>query len=231
MEKFTIIIPVYNEEELIVENTDKLIKYLQKISKNFEIIVVDNGSTDKTVEIGSKIEKKYPKKFKIFSISEKGYVGFAFREGVKNSSYDKIISLDMDLSIELDFVPRCLKLLDENSIVIGSKRVGEQNRQWYRVFASNTFIWLTKTILGLEYEDYSMGAKGFRKKDIEKYLGHIDKGSAYVYEITYWVEKEGKKITQIPTICHDTRKSKFNIIDESLYRFRNLITLWLFKKV
>jgi glycosyltransferase involved in cell wall biosynthesis len=231
MSNFTVIIPVYNEEELIVENTGKLIKCLQKISENFEIIIVDNGSTDKTVKLGKKIEKKYPEKFKILSIPEKGYVGFAFREGVKNSKYDKIISLDMDLSIELDFVPRCLELLENNSIVIGSKKVGEQQRQWYRVFASNIFIWLTKTILDLEYEDYSMAAKGFRKKDIEKYLEHIDKGSAYVYELTYWVEKEGKKITQIPTICNDTRKSKFKIIDESLYRFRNLITLWLFKKV
>jgi glycosyltransferase involved in cell wall biosynthesis len=225
----SIIIPVYNEEELIVKNTERLIGYLEKISENFEIITVDNGSTDRTVKLGKELEKKYPKKFKILSIPEKGYVGFAFRKGVRNSKYNKIISLDMDLSIELDFIKRCVNLLEKNSIVIGSKKVGEQNRQWYRVFASNVFIWMTKTILGLEYEDYSMGAKGFRKSDIEKYLDYIDKGSAYVYELTYWLEREGKNIVQIPTICKDNRKSKFNIIDESLYRFRNLITLCFFE--
>ncbi len=231
MKDFTIIIPVYNEEEMIVQNIGRLIKYLEKLTKNFEIIIVDNGSTDKTIELGRKLQKKYPKKFRTLSIPEKGYVGFAFRKGVKSSTYDKIISLDMDLSIELDFIPKCVELLDDNSIVIGSKKVGKQTRQWYRVLASNIFVWLTKNILDLEYEDYSMGAKGFRKKDIKKYLKHIDKGSAYVYELTYWVKKEGKKITQIPTICHDIRKSKFNIIDESLYRLRSLITLWLFKKM
>jgi len=228
---FTIIIPVYNEEELIVKNADKLVEYLKKLKENFEIIIVDNGSTDKTIELGKSLEKKYQKKFKILTIPEKGYVGFAFREGVKNSSYDKIISLDMDLSIDLNFIPRCIDLLDNNSIVIGSKKVGKQNRQWYRVFASNIFIWLTKLILNLGYEDYSMAAKGYRKKDIQKYLKHIDKGSAYVFELTYWVKKEGKNIAQIPTICNDTRKSKFNIIDESLYRLRNLITLWLLKRI
>jgi len=172
---FTIIIPVYNEEELIVKNADKLVEYLKKLKENFEIIIVDNGSTDKTVELGKSLEKKYQKKFKILTIPEKGYVGFAFREGVKNSSYDKIISLDMDLSIDLNFIPRCIDLLDNNSIVIGSKKVGKQNRQWYRVFASNIFIWLTKLILNLGYEDYSMAAKGYRKKNKKKYLKHINK--------------------------------------------------------
>ena len=114
---FTIVIPVYNEEELIVKNTEKLIKYLGKFSNNFEIIIVDNGSIDKTVEFGKNLEKKYPKKFKMLSIPEKGYVGYAFRKGVKNSIYDKIISLDMDLSIDIKFVHECVKLLDNNSMV------------------------------------------------------------------------------------------------------------------
>lgn len=228
---FTVIIPVYNEEEIIVQNTERLANYLKRLGNNFEIIVVSNGSTDKTVELGKELEEKYLKKFKIFSIPQKGYVGFAFRKGVKKASYDKIISLDMDLGIDLNFIPRCVKLLDKNSVVIGSKKVGTQYRKWYRVLASNVFIFLVKIILGLEYEDYSMAAKGFRKKDIMRYLGYIDKGSAYVFELIYWLKNEGKKITQIPTLCHDTRNSKFNLIDESIYRLRNLITLWLFKKV
>jgi len=230
MKDFTIVIPVYNEEELIVQNTEKLINYFGR-SNNFEIIVVNNGSTDKTVDLGKQLEKKYPGRFKMLSIPQKGYVGFAFREGVKNSKFDKIISLDMDLSIDLNFVPNCVELLDNHSIVIGSKKVGKQQRQWYRVFASNVFIGMTKAALSLNYEDYSMAAKGFRKNDIMKYLNHIDKGSAYVYELAYWLNKEGKKITQIPTSCNDTRKSKFSLADESLYRFRNLITLWLFKRI
>jgi len=228
---FTIVIPVYNEEELMVKNTEKLMKYLGKFSNNFEIIIVDNGSIDKTVELGKNLEKKYPKKFKMLSIPEKGYVGYAFRRGVKNSSYDKIISLDMDLSINLKFVPECVKLLDNNSMVIGSKKVGGENRKWYRTVPSSVFVWMTKIILDLGYDDYSMGAKGYKKNDIMKYLSYIDKGSAYVNELAYWLKKDNKNIVQIPTICNDTRKSKFNMIDEILYRFRNLMTLWLFKKV
>src|SRR3989338_2117599 len=186
MKDFTIVIPVYNEEELIVRNTEKLIKYLEKTGKNFEIILVDNGSIDRTPELGRELEKKYTGIFKILFIREMGHVGFAFRKGVKNSSSNKIISLDMDLSIDMNFVPKCLSLLDENSIVIGAKKVGKQKRQWYRIFASNIFIWLVKVLLGLEYEDYSMAAKGFKKKDVMKYLKYIDKGSAYVFELVYW---------------------------------------------
>ncbi len=231
MKGLSVLIPVYNEEDLIIRNGERLIKFLQGIEKNFEIIVVDNGSNDRTVELGKLLEKKYPSKFKILSIPQKGHVGFAFRKGVRKANSNKIISLDMDLSIDLDFIPKCIRLLDENSIVIGAKKVGGQKRQWYRVLASSVFIWLTKTILEMEYEDYSMAAKGFIRKDIMKYLKHIDKGSGYVYELTYWLKNDGRKIIQIPTKCHDVRKSKFNIIDESIYRLRNLLTLWLFKKM
>ncbi len=231
MKDFTIVIPVYNEEELIVRNTERLIKYLEKTGKKFEIILVDNGSIDRTPELGRELEKKYTGIFKILFIREMGQVGFAFRKGVKGSSSNKIVSLDMDLSIDMNFIPKCVDLLDKNSIVIGAKKAGKQKRQWYRIFASNIFIWLVKALLGLEYEDYSMAAKGFKKKDIIKYLKYIDKGSAYVFELVYWLKKTNKKIVQTPTSCNDIRKSKFNIIDESLYRFRNLVTLLLFKKI
>ncbi len=227
----SIVIPVLNEEEIIIDNTRKLISFLKKLGVEHEIIIVNNGSTDSTQEKGKFLEKKYTPIVKFISIKKKGAVGWAFREAVINSKYDKIVSLDMDLSVDLNFIPKCLELLNDYNIVVGSKKVGSQRRPLYRRFASTVFIFMTKILLDLSFSDYSMAAKGYRKKNIIEDVKKVDKGSSYVIELIYFTKKRDLKIKQIPVYCRDTRKSKFNFIDEVFYRFRSLLTFWFLERI
>jgi len=220
-----IIIPVYNEEGIIIENTEKLVIFLDKLYSEYEIIICSNGSTDSTPEKGRELEQKFPGKVRFFHLDDRG-VGLAFEKMVNEASYDKIISVDMDLSVDLSFIPICVNLLNKNSIVIGSKKLGLQRRSFFRKFASNTFIFLVKILLGLNFHDYSIAAKGYRKKDIIDRLSEIDHGSSYVIDVIYFAKKKGLRIKEIPVYCHDIRKSKFNIYQESIYRFNNLLKLW-----
>ena len=230
MKKFSLIIPIYNEEKIIVKNTERLIKFLNKFSKNYQIILCDNGSTDETPNLGKRLEKKYPKKIKFIRIEKRG-VGHAFKKAVLSSSYNNLISMDMDLSVDLNFIPKCLKLLNENSIVVGSKTVGSQERLFYRRFISESYILLTKFLLGINFSDYSIGAKGYRKKDIIGKIKEINSGSFYVNMLIYYVKKKNKKVVEIPVFCHDTRKSKFNLMDEIFYRLKNLLSFWFREKI
>ena len=116
---FSIIIPVFNEEKIIVENTESIINFLNNLQTPYEIIIVDNGSTDNTGKKGKFLEKKYPKNVRFFSIDKRGAVGWVFREAVIVAKYDKIISVDMDLSVDLSFIPKCLELLNDHNIIIG----------------------------------------------------------------------------------------------------------------
>ena len=209
----TIAIPVYNEEKIIERNTKKLVDFLNKKRIKYEIIICDNGSTDRTVELGRKLEKKY-KNVKFFSIYKKGAVGWAFRKCVMHAKYNKIISVDMDLSVELDFILKCDTLLEEFNLVVGSKVMGNQKRSFLRTFVSKTFILLARVTLGIRSSDYSMAAKGYRKNDIRPYLLFINKGSAYVMQLIYFIEKRKKKITQVPVMCDDRRRSRFSFVEE-----------------
>ena len=129
---FSIVIPVYNEEELIEKNTKRLIKFLDENKcKEYEIILADNGSADKTKELGAKLSKIDIIKF--ISVAEKG-PGLAFKDAILNAKYNKIISADMDLSVELKFILKAVKLLGEYDIVVGSKITGEQKRSFFRKF-------------------------------------------------------------------------------------------------
>jgi glycosyltransferase involved in cell wall biosynthesis len=218
----SILIPVYNEQKIMEKSVSELREFLKKSRLKYEIIICNNGSTDNTEKIGWKLSRL--KNVTFFSIPKKGSVGTAFSESLKMAKHDKIISLDMDLSIDFLFITDCNKLLDNYDIVMGSKTIGDQKRSFSRKLVSNMYIILTDFLFGITYSDYSMAAKGYRKSKITGYT--VGKGSSYVMETVYFGSRDNLKIKEIPVSCVDTRKSKFSrtqeVIDRSvaLIKFR-----------
>ena len=221
----TVFIPVYNEDELLVKNTLNLLKYMNNLNVPFEVILGSNGSVDDTVNFARELSMQYdPVRF--FHITFKG-VGRAFKEGIRMAAYERIVTVDMDLSITLDFIPEAYRLLDNSDIVIGSKITGEQQRSWIRIAASNIFISLAGRFLHINYHDYSIAAKGYRKDLLEKYSDYIDDHTFYVVEIVQRASRDGYRIMEVPVNCMDMRESRFNLLHEGVYKFGHLFRLWL----
>jgi len=221
----TVFVPVYNEEALMASHTRRLLAYLDTLGRPYEILIGSNGSTDGTVRIAGELCHAYPR-VRLFHLPEKG-VGRAFKEGVRISRYDRIVTVDMDLSIHLGFIKEASRLLDQYDMVIGSKITGSQERAWIRRLASISFIRLAGSLLRIHFNDYSIAAKGYRKSLVERYLPHLDDQTFYVVQLVYWASREGKGLTEIPVACKDLRGSRFNLIHEGLYKFGNLFWLWL----
>lgn len=221
----TILIPVFNEQEIIEANTNTLVKHMETLSLPFEIIILSNGSTDGTNNLGRSLADSH-ECVRFFELPEKG-VGRAFRLGVEQASFDLIISVDMDLSIDLGFIRRAVHILENYEIVVGSKKMGSQNRKLWRKAGSTTFIICVRILLGLPFEDYSIAAKGYHRKTIIKYLDRIDYGTSYVLDIIYHTMADGGLALEIPVFCEDYRASKFNLVNEALYRFKNVFLLWI----
>ncbi|MEE8401817.1 MAG: glycosyltransferase family 2 protein [Candidatus Hydrothermarchaeaceae archaeon] len=219
---YTVLVPVYNEEEILVQNTERLAQYLDGLNRPYEIIILSNGSTDATEPKGRGLGIK---SVRFFAIPERG-VGIAFKKGVSEARGDYIISIDIDLTTDLKFIPEALKLLEGHHIVIGSKKVGREKRSLLRVLLSGGYIFLVKILLGMDYLDYSIGAKAYRKGEVVEALEALDRGSSYVIEIIYRARAMKKKIIEIPVFCEDSRKSKFNLASEVLHRFKNLLRLF-----
>jgi glycosyltransferase involved in cell wall biosynthesis len=224
MQNFSIIIPVYNEEEIIKQNTFMLLSYLKNEfpKKKYEIIICSNGSNDKTNQIGIELSKKN-KLIKFISLNQKG-AGIAFKHALNKAKYDFLISIDMDLSTDLSFINQALELSFSNDIIIGSKRLGNQKRFFLRTFLSKSYLFLVRLLLGLRYNDYSISSKAYKKDSIKNMLNN-DNGTFYVIRIIYIAYKRGLSIIEIPVNCFDKRKSKFNIFNEVFYRFWKLIKL------
>lgn len=224
----TIFCPVFNEQDIIVENTERLLTYLKALDLSFEIIIGSNGSTDKTQELAKNLCRKHDQ-IKFFHLPEKG-VGAAFVKGATMAKYSNLITVDMDLSIDLEFIPKANALLDTHDIVIGSKITGDQKRPWIRKSVSNLFIQLARVLLGIGFHDYSIAAKAYHIQAIKKYLAYADNLTFYVVKIVYHASIDGLAITEVPVSCHDMRESRFNLIHEGFYKFGNLFLLWARKK-
>jgi len=226
---FSVFMPVYNEEDILVSNTERLISYLEKFGVDFEIIIGSNGSDDRTPSLGEMLAGKYSR-VRFFHMEDKG-PGAAFRHGVRIALYNNIVSLDMDLSINLGFIDEALTLLDSDyDIIIGSKKMGQEKRSFARRLGSDLFILTARVLMDISFADYSIGAKAYKRDFLVDYLHRVDHGTAYVLTLVYLAYKSGQRIIEVPVLCEDYRDSKFNIIHEGLYRFANLFKLWYVEK-
>ena len=221
---FTVGIPVLNEEAILVPNTERLLHYLDGLGRDYEILIGSNGSTDSTTTLGVDLSRRFPR-VSFFHLPEKG-VGLAFKEFVRRARHPFLVSVDMDLSVDIGFVATAVELLETHDIVVGSKKMGNQNRTLFRRLGSDSFLQATRLLLGLTYDDYSIAAKAFRVDVLRQFIDRVNEGSSYVLEICYLTKLRSGRITQVPVTCEDWRQSKFNLWHEAVYKYSHLVRLW-----
>jgi GT2 family glycosyltransferase len=222
---FTVGIPVLNEEAILVPNTERLLHYLDGLGRDYEVLIGSNGSTDSTTTLGVDLSRRFPN-VSFFHLPEKG-VGLAFKEFVRRARHPFLVSVDMDLSVDIGFVATAVELLETHDIVVGSKKMGNQQRSLFRRLGSDSFLQATRLLLGLTYDDYSIAAKAFRVDVLRSFINRINEGSSYVLEICYLTKLRGGRITQVPVTCEDWRQSKFNLWHEAVYKYSHLVRLWI----
>jgi hypothetical protein len=176
------------------------------------------------VAIGEQLAADMPE-VRFFHLPEPG-VGLAFRHIARRASHDILVSMDMDLSVDLGFISEAVRHLETHDIVVGSKSTGRQRRSPFRRFGSGVFVALASALLGIEFVDFSIGAKAYRISAIRPYASLVSHGSAYVLDLVYYVHRDGGRVVQVPVACEDHRPSKFNLGREAVHKFANLGRLW-----
>lgn len=214
--KFSIVLPTYNEKGNIV----RLIKVIQSICKinnlnNFEIIVVDDNSPDKTAEYCQKAFKKQ-RNIKVYTrLQDKGLAS-AVRFGINKSKGERIIIMDTDFNHDPGVIPTMLKLSGKYNLVIGSRFIkngGMQNKKRY--YLSKIYNLFIKIVSHVDFTDFLSGFFCIKSKDLKKMnLDYIFRGyGEYFIRLLVLSKKFGFKHTEVPAYYKNRKygvsKSKF----------------------
>lgn len=228
--RVTLFMPLYNEEECLISHVFKIINTFSENGLTGEIILGSNGSTDHTSLIGPILEEAFPGRVRFFHIPRRGAVGAAFCRAAALAASPHLITMDADLPVGLDFIPRALALLSDHTLVIGSKQAGTQRRSVCRRVGSGLFIAAARMLLRLPYDDYSVGAKAYRLAALRPWLNRLSADTNYVLEITAFCHNASLPVAVLPVSCTDWRRSRFNLLREAFLRFSHLFRFRYFRE-
>ncbi|MDW8055621.1 MAG: glycosyltransferase family 2 protein [Elusimicrobiota bacterium] len=215
----SIIIPVYNEEKRIEQTLHILMNYIKNRFNRYEIIIVDDGSTDKTLQLLQKFIEY--SEIKVVMNKQNLGKGAAVRNGVLNAEGEYIYFTDADLSTPIEELEKFLSYIKDYDIVIGSRATkGSQilvHQPFYREFMGKTFNKLVKLFFRMNFNDTQCGAKLF-KKDVAKKIFSISKinGFAFDVEVLYIAELYGYKIKEVPVLWRHSKGSKVHLVKNGL---------------
>ena len=228
-----VIIPVFNEEKILVENIDKLHAVLtDKCSAyTWQIVIADNASTDQTPEISRYLADRYYQ-VSYFRIERRGRGG-ALRQAWIKSSADVVGYMDADLSSDLNVFS---DLVDEivvsgYDIAIGSrfaKGATVIGRSVMRGLISKAYSILFRAVLMTKFQDAQCGFKVLNRRIVKNVLPLIkDTGWFFDTELLVLAEKNGYRIKEVPIKWVDDSDSKVKIFNTVLEDLKGLLRLRL----
>lgn len=212
----SVIIPIYNEEKRFSKTISSVVNFLSKQNYQSEIVVVNDGSTDKTIDLVKSFISKYPI-ITLINYSQNKGKGYAVKKGMLLAKGEKRLFMDVDGSTPISEISKLLPYFDCGyDVVIGSRRVVGANifsdQPWYRLVLGWMFRNIVNLILPLGIIDSQNGFKMFSAKSANEIFNKqtID-GWAFDVEILYLAKKNGYKIKEAPISWTNDKESKVTL--------------------
>ncbi len=209
--QLSIVIPAYNESARIGQTLERVMACVERQGWDAEVLVVDDGSADRTVEIVRRWMERFPRLHLIQNEGNRGK-GYSVRNGLLQASGEVVMFTDADLSAPMEEVERLLAAIAQGADVAIGSRWMDRARQTlhqplYRRFFGRCFNWVTRTVMGLPFKDTQCGFKAFKRKAAQVIfrLQRIERWG-FDPEILFIARKLGYTIREVPvTWGHDER--------------------------
>jgi len=218
----SVVIPAYNEEKTISEVLEKTVQVMESMKAPYEIIVVDDGSTDKTREIASKY------KVAVLSNGKNRGKGYALRKGFKHARGQIIITLDSDGSHDPKEIPKLIEpLYNGIDIATGSRFINNKEVTTKLNKLGNKIInAIIMTLTGKYITDSQTGFRAIKRKVLQK-INLKAQGYEIETEITVKGLKNGFKYIEIPINCkkrtHSCCCSKLRILQDGIKILKTIL--------
>lgn len=229
----SVVIPAYNEEKSIgAASLEKVEEYLRKRKYSWEVLVVDDGSTDKTVELAESYARKDPN-FRILAEPHRGKGGTVIA-GMLAAKGEIILFTDMDQATPIEELAKILPKFEEGYEVVIGSRSGREGAPLVRKLMAMVFSLLRKIILGLPHKDTQCGFKAFKKeaakaifKKLKVFAGKKVRGAAvtagFDLEVLYIARKLGFRVAEVPVAWNYGERKKVNPVRDSLDAVKDIL--------
>jgi dolichyl-phosphate beta-glucosyltransferase len=221
----SVIVPVYNEEQRLA-NLSKVAAFLKKMSSKTELVVVNDGSTDTTLEMIKKLQKQY--RFRIISYSPNRGKGYALRRGMLAAEGEYRLFMDVDLSVPLKTISLFVENLGQEDIIIGTRRLKESqvltHQPKLRERFGQIFTKLSQWWLDLEHSDFTCGFKCFTAEATERIFSqlHIERWG-YDTELLFVAKQAGFTVKEIPVSWKNDERTKVKFPQDIIRSFLDLL--------
>ncbi len=216
MKGISVIIPAYNEEAGIGGVLGEVESVLKNTGVDFEIIVVDDGSTDRTAEIvrgTGAVLVEQP--------ANRGY-GAALKTGIGRARYDRVLIVDADGTYPPEAIPRLLAAAEDYDMVVGARTGENVAIPPFRRFPKWLLKKLADYLTGMKIPDLNSGLRIFRKEATEKFLPILPDGFSFTTTITVAFLCNSRPVRYVPIDYHKrSGRSKFRPLQDTF----NLLTL------
>lgn len=214
----SVIIPAYNEESRIGTSLLYALEFLYNTGISFEILVIDDGSSDNTSGVAGSIDNS----IKVLVQPRNMGKGAAVRRGMLESKGKIRIFSDADFSTPIYELPKILASLNDGyDICIGSRALRpeliKKHQPFYREFMGKTFNKIIQVLLFRGIKDTQCGFKGFTEKSAEQLFSNsVIDGFGFDVEILYLARKYGFKVKEEPVEWYNDQRSTVSPIKDSL---------------
>jgi dolichol-phosphate mannosyltransferase len=221
----TLLVPAYNEDRVLAMFLDAAIPALQP---DWELLLVDDGSADRTAEIADDYARRHPA-VRVVHHEENRGLGVALVTGFRNARGDVVITMDSDLSHPLDLVPQLVREAQTADVVYASRFVpggAMVGIPRHRVLMSQTANRILRIVLHTRTHDLTTGLRAYRRSVVRD-LELRSAGFAVQLEITVRLQTAGCRVAEIPLVLHNRAAGESKMRYLQLIPRYGALSLWL----
>jgi len=227
--ELSIIIPSYNEELRLPPSLDRIAAYVAASRRSTEVLVVDDGSKDKTADVAASYVDRIPN-LRVLKNGENRGKGYSVRHGMLEAKGQVVLFSDADLSAPIDEADKLLTAMGQYDVAIGSRAMDRSlikvHESAFREFAGIVFNKIVRIVLRLPFVDTQCGFKAFRRERCRIIFAQqrIER-FGFDPELLYLARHHGLKSVEIPVRWSHSPATKINMMRDSIQMFVDVFTI------